>query len=262
MKILFIGDIVGKAGRKAVANLLPEISDKYQLDLIIANGENAAGGFGLTPSICEELLDNNINLITSGNHIWKHKEIIEYLENNGCLLRPANYPQGAPGKGSTIIRTRQGDEVGVINLLGRIFMDSLDCPFQTAKTEINKLKDRTKVILVDFHAEATSEKAALGWFLDGEVSAVIGTHTHVQTADEMILQKNTAFITDAGMTGPVNSVIGIKKEAAIKKFLTQMPQKFDVAKKKIQLQGVLIDIDSSSGMAENIERIKVDLSSQ
>ncbi len=259
MKILFIGDIVGKSGRKAVAKLIPEIKKKHQLELVIANAENAAGGFGLTPNICDELLDCDVDILTSGNHIWKHKEIIDYIENEKYLLRPANYPEGTPGHGSSVIRTGNGYKIGIINLLGRIFMDNLDCPFRTAEAEINKLDKEVKIIIVDFHAEATSEKAALGWFLDGKVSAVIGTHTHVQTSDEKILPKKTAFITDAGMTGSTHSVIGIKKEIAIQKFLTLMPQKFEMAKKGTQLQGVIVHIDEIDGKGNKIERVRMDL---
>ncbi len=261
LKVLFIADIVGKSGRRAVSDFLPRILNRYPIDFIVANAENAAGGLGITPQIAEELLRGEIDILTSGNHVWEKKEILGFLELNDRLLRPANYPQGTPGFGVALITNDMNARIGIINLEGRVFMKNLDCPFQVAQREIEKLKQETNTIIVDFHAEATSEKVALGWFLDGEVSAVIGTHTHVQTADEKILPKGTAYITDAGMTGPVYSVIGMKREIVIKRFLTQTPCKFEVAKGDIQLQGVIVTLDRQTGKSTDIERINITSSS-
>lgn len=258
-KILFIGDIIGKPGRIAVRELLPKLVGEYSPDLVIANGENAAGGFGITPEVAEELKRLQIDVITSGNHIWDKKDVYDYLKGEKRLLRPANYPPGAPGAGYAVYECPSGARVGVVNLLGRVFMDNVDCPFRTGKEIVSKLKEETPVIFVDMHAETTSEKAAIGWHLDGLASAVAGTHTHIQTSDERILPNGTAFITDAGMTGPTDSVIGMQKDSIIQRFLTQMPVKFDVASKGIELQGVFIKVNSSDGRAVNIERIKIPL---
>jgi len=259
MKILFIGDIIGKPGRRAVRELLPSLVASHDVDMVIANCENAASGFGITREIVEELYDAHIDVLTSGNHVWDKKEVMGFIDDYESLVRPANYPGIVPGKGSVLMPTAAGDYVGVLNLAGRIFMTPIDCPFVTAKKEIARLKTRTNVIIVDIHAEATSEKRALGWYLDGEVSAVLGTHTHVQTADNEVLPGGTAYISDAGMTGPFDSVIGIKKDTVIERFLTQIPNKFDVAKNDIRLQGVVMDIDAQSGRANAIERISVKL---
>lgn len=259
MKILFISDIVGKPGRRAVRELLPKIVGDHNIDVVIANGENAAGGFGLTQETTEELFKNHINVITSGNHIWDKKEFEEHIEDYQNLLRPANYPDIAPGKGSLLYPRNSGGFIGVINLMGRVFMPPVDCPFRAADREIEKLKAKTDIIIVDIHAEATSEKVALGWHLDGKVSAILGTHTHVQTADERVLPRGTAYISDVGMTGPLDSVIGIVIEGATKKFLTGIPHKFEVAKKNIWLQSVIIDIDDSTGKSNRIERLNVKL---
>ncbi|MRR16034.1 MAG: TIGR00282 family metallophosphoesterase [Deltaproteobacteria bacterium] len=259
MKILFIGDIVGKPGRRAVKELLPSLIGNRGIDMVIANCENAASGFGVTRDIVEELYEAHIDILTSGNHIWDKKEVLEFIGDYETLLRPANYPPSVPGKGSVLMPTPAGDYVGVLNLAGRIFMQPMDCPFVAAKREIARLKTRTNVVIVDIHAEATSEKKALGWYLDGEVSAVLGTHTHVQTADDEILPGGAAYISDVGMTGPFDSVIGIRKDTIIEKFLTQMPYRFDVAKGDIRLQGVLLDIDAQSGKALAVERISVRL---
>jgi 2',3'-cyclic-nucleotide 2'-phosphodiesterase len=259
MKILFIGDIVGKPGRRAIKELLPKLVGDHQIDLVIANCENAAAGFGVTRDIVEELYDSHIDILTSGNHIWDKKEIMEFIGDYETLLRPANYPEKVPGSGSVVMPTAAGEYVGVLNLAGRIFMQPIDCPFMTAKGEIAKLRQKTKVIIVDIHAEATSEKKALGWYLDGEVSAVLGTHTHVQTADDEILPKGTAYLSDVGMTGPFDSVIGVKKEIVIEKFLTGMPNRFNTAKGDVRLQAVLLDIDSATGKANSLERISVKL---
>ena len=259
MRILFIGDIVGKSGRHAISGLLGKIKDVHRIDLVVANAENASAGFGITTKVIEELLDNGIDLLTSGNHIWDKKEIIAGFDNEKYLLRPANYPPGNPGTGSAIVQTLSGEKVGVLNVLGRVFMNSVDCPFRTAIEEVTNLKAQTNVILVDIHAEATSEKMAMGWFLDGKVSAVIGTHTHIQTADERILPEGTAYITDAGMTGAMDSVIGMKKENMIERFLTQRPKKFKVAKGDIKLSGVIIDVEADTGKSNSIQRLTMDL---
>lgn len=254
MKILFIGDIIGKPGRRAVRELLPQIVSDCLIDCVIANCENAAAGFGVTHDIIDELFQSHIDVLTSGNHIWDKKEVMNFIGDYKNLLRPANYPVGTPGSGSVVLPTRAGGKVAVINLVGRVFMQPYDCPFRVAEREIEKVKHKTSAVIVDFHAEATSEKKTLGWFLDGQVSAVLGTHTHVQTADETILTKGTAYITDVGMTGPFDSVIGIKKEEILERFLTQIPNKFDVAKGDVRLQGVLLDVDEQSGRSRSIER--------
>ncbi len=258
-KILFIGDIVGKPGRMAVRELLPAIIENYRIDLVIANCENAAAGFGVTRDIVEELFRNRVDVLTSGNHIWDKKEVLEFVEDYETLLRPANYPEGVPGFGSVVVPSPTGAPVGVINLAGRVFMHSLDCPFRSAEKEIEKLRKKTSIIIVDMHAEATSEKQAIGWFLDGRVSAVLGTHTHVQTADERIMPKGTAYITDVGMSGPFDSIIGTRKDAVLERFLTSMPNKFDVARGDVRLQGVVLGVDPASGRALEIERLSVKL---
>ena len=256
MKILFIGDIVGSPGRTAVRELIPKIKKRENIDIVIANGENAAGGSGITPQIADELLGYKIDVLTSGDHIWKRKAIIEKIESDKRILRPANYPPDAPGLGATLVETKGGIKVGVINLIGRVFMQAVECPFRVAKQEIAALKKKTSVIVVDMHAEATSEKIALSWYLDGSVSALIGTHTHVQTADEKILPEGTAYITDVGMTGPFDSVIGRKKEQILVRFITQMPARFEMAEADIQLHSVVIDIDEKTGKARSIKRIQ------
>ncbi|MBI5606577.1 MAG: TIGR00282 family metallophosphoesterase [Deltaproteobacteria bacterium] len=264
VNILFIGDIVGKPGRKTVREILPLLMDRFQVDLVIANGENVSGGIGISVKGADELLSGGIHVLTSGNHIWKKKEIQTYIQQNPDLIRPANYPAGTPGNGSVIKETRSGHRIGILNLLGRTFMEAVDCPFRRGLEERERLIKETSIILVDFHAEATSEKVALGWFLDGKVSAVLGTHTHVQTSDERILPQGTAYMTDAGMTGPADSVIGVKKELAIERFLTQMPHKFEVAKRELVLEGALISIDPETGRATEITRIRerVNISSE
>ncbi len=255
MRILFIGDIVGSPGRRAVEELVPRLVDRWLVDLVVANGENASGGIGITPLVAEELLNQGIDVLTSGNHIWKHKEIIPYLKETDRLLRPANYPPDTPGAGHTVVETAAGQPVAIINLEGRVFMNPLECPFRTADRILAALPPHVTTILVDLHAEATSEKLALGWYLDGRVSAVLGTHTHVQTADERLLPGGTGYITDVGMTGPVNSVIGMKKEIILERFLTQRPQPFKVASANIQLQGVLLEVEDN-GRCRGITRIQ------
>ena len=257
VKILFVGDIIGKPGRQALSRELHRLVDRHTIDIVIANGENAAGGFGLTVEVAKELFNQGVHLLTSGNHIWDKKEQVQMILADSRIIRPANYPAGAPGTGSAILTTPAGVKVGVLNLEGRVYMKHLECPFLAADKEIEWLKKETSIIFVDFHAEATSEKSALGWYLDGRVSALVGTHTHVQTADERILPQGTAFLTDAGMTGGFDSVIGMGKEETIHRFLTQLPSKFEVAKKDIRLNAVVIGVDEQSGKAVSIERINI-----
>jgi len=252
MKVLMIGDIFGKPGRRTVRHYLPQLRQHYQLDFVIANGENAANGMGITNDTAEELLSSGIDVLTMGNHVWDKKEIINLIEMEPRILRPANYPPGAPGIGYSIYHAQNNIEVGVVNLSGRVFLGNLDCPFRTAESIISSLKKRTQIILVDFHAEATSEKMALGWYLDGKVTACCGTHTHIQTADARILPGGTAYITDLGMTGPRNSVLGVDSRLVIQKFLSQMPVKFEVAGGPCQFNGVIIDMDSKTGRSVNI----------
>lgn len=256
MKVLFIGDVVGKPGRQAVATLLPRLRKKYGIELTVANAENAAGGFGITPSVGEELFRVGIDLLTSGNHIWDKKEAEPYIAAERRLLRPANYPEHAPGSGATLWE-KGGRRVGVMNLQGRVFMPILDCPFKMAEHHIVLLKQATDLILIDFHAEATSEKQALARFVDGRVSAVIGTHTHVQTADEQILPGGTAYISDVGMTGPTDSIIGMEPSDVIGRFLSQMPSKFRVAKGAPVLSAVVLDLEEESGKAKAITRLQL-----
>lgn len=255
MNILFIGDIVGSPGRLAIRELVPKLKKKKKIDFTIANAENAAGGSGITPDVANELFDSGVDVLTSGDHIWQKKEIYDVLERDKRVLRPANYPKGNPGSGAAIIESQDGTKVAVVNLLGRVFLSTIGCPFKTAEEIIGQLKEKTSVIIVDIHAEATSEKIALGRFLDGSASAVIGTHTHVQTADEQILAKGTAYITDAGMTGPFDSIIGRKVEQILARFLTQMPAKFEMATEDVRLQGVVVDVDEKTGRALAIERV-------
>lgn len=255
MRILFIGDIVGTVGRIAVKALVPTLVDRYKIDCVIANGENAAGGFGITEKVAEELFICGIHVITSGNHIWDKKETVPYIGKENRLIRPLNYPQGVPGYGSILYPLPHGTKIAVINLSGRVFMSSIDCPFRVGMEEIKRMQNETRFILVDFHAEATSEKIAFGYFVDGKVSAVIGTHTHVQTADEKILPGGTAYITDVGMTGPEVSVIGIEKEQIIERFLLQMPRKFETAKGNGILSAVVIELDDKTGRSTAIQRL-------
>jgi 2',3'-cyclic-nucleotide 2'-phosphodiesterase len=257
MKILFIGDIVGDPGRKCVARRVPKLVQEREIDFVIGNGENVAGGFGITPDTASELFSAGIQVITSGNHIWDKKEIIEYIKEEPRLLRPANYPHGVPGCGSIVASTVAGEKVAVLQLMGRVSMPSLDCPFRVGLEQVERLRVDAAVVVVDMHAEATSEKTAMGWFLDGKASAVFGTHTHVQTADERILPKGTAYLTETGMTGPSDSVIGIRKEIAIDKFLTQMPRRFEVATGPCVFSAVLLEVDTVVGKALSVERIRI-----
>jgi len=255
MKLLFIGDIVGKVGRNAVRALLPGLADKYKVDMIIANGENIAGGFGLTVSLVNDLYAMGVHVITTGNHVWDKKDFVSYISKDNRVLRPANFAPGVPGYGSIIYRLPEGTKVAVLNLSGRVFMSPVDCPFRKAQSEIEALASETNIIIIDFHAEATSEKIAFGYFVDGKVSAVIGTHTHVQTADEKILQHGTAYITDVGMTGPAYSVIGIDVEQIIQRFLTGMPDRFETAQGNGVVSAVVVDINAETGKAASIQRI-------
>jgi metallophosphoesterase (TIGR00282 family) len=251
LRILMIGDVIGKPGRDAVRALLPDLKQEKSIDFVICNGENTAGGYGITADTAAELLESGVDVLTSGNHIWDKKEIIPLMDEGLPLIRPANYPD-APGKGYI----HQGG-VTVVNLMGRVFMASLDCPFRTADALLERLKEEgeSNVIIVDFHAEATSEKQALGWYLDGRVSAVFGTHTHVGTVDAKILPNGTAYLTDVGMTGPTNSVIGSDKDAVLERFLTSMPNRLSVADGPCTLNSVLVDVDEKTGKASLIERI-------
>lgn len=255
MKILFIGDTVAKAGRSIVQQHLKHLQEEYKVDLTILNCENAAAGFGVTPKIADEFFDWGIDLLTSGNHVWDKKEIMPYLSKNTRILRPANYPADNPGRGMAVLKTRSGEDAAVINLQGRVFMPPTDDPFRVADALLADLPKHIKVILVDMHGEATSEKVAMGWYLDGRVSAVVGTHTHVPTADETILPAGTAYITDVGMAGPFFSVIGVVKEDVIRRFLTSIPAKFEFASQDARLNAVLVDVDSATGKARSIERI-------
>ncbi|MDY0270550.1 TIGR00282 family metallophosphoesterase [Trichloromonas sp.] len=259
MKILFIGDIVGRAGRLALSSRLGRLVDRHQIDLVVANGENAAAGFGLTADLARELYDLGVDVLTSGNHIWDKKELYPYLQSQKRLLRPANYPAGAPGRGHGVFTTSAGIPVGILNLEGRVFMNNLECPFRVADALVEELRRQTSIIFVDFHAEATSEKAAMGCYLDGRVSAVVGTHTHVPTADERILPGGTAYMTDVGMTGSRDSVIGIRKELAVERFLSLLPVRFEVAKKDSVVCAVVVTINEKTGHAVAIERVLEEL---
>jgi metallophosphoesterase (TIGR00282 family) len=255
MNILFIGDVVGRPGRDLVRRFVPALVEHHAVDLVIANVENAAAGFGVTREICEDFLKWRVDVMTSGNHIWDKKEAVEYITTEPRLLRPANYPAGVPGRGTYVARTKNDQPVGVINVMGRVFMLSIDDPFAVVLHEIEAMRRWTPVIIVDFHAEATSEKVAMGWHLDGKVTAVVGTHTHVQTADERILPNGTAVLTDAGMTGPHDSIIGMERESAMSRFLNGMPSKFEPATANPRLNGVVITADEHTGRATSITRI-------
>jgi len=258
LKILFIGDIIGRPGRELVRDVLPSLIDQHMIDLVVANGENAAAGFGLTPDVVSELFSLGIDVLTTGNHVWDKRDGLVCVEQEPALLRPANYPVDAPGHGVGVFKTPGGLSVAVVNLEGRVFMGNLDCPFRKADAILAELGPDQRIVFVDFHAEATSEKGALAAYLDGRVSAVVGTHTHVQTADERVLPGGTAFITDAGMTGARDSVIGIRKELSIQRFLTQMPVRYEIAKKDPVFCGVVVSIDESTGKATGIERVQVE----
>jgi 2',3'-cyclic-nucleotide 2'-phosphodiesterase len=257
MNILFIGDIFGRPGRDLVREGLAAIVERYAIDFVIANAENSAGGFGITREIGDELLDRGVDVMTSGNHIWDKKEAFDYIAAEPRLLRPANYPAGVPGRGAYVGRTRDGQPVGVVNLMGRVFMQNLDNPFAVALREIESLQPRPRVVVVDFHAEATSEKQAMGWHLDGRATAVFGTHTHVQTADEQVLPGGTAYITDTGMTGPHDGIIGVEREAALSRFLTGLPARFDPAGGNPKLHAVVLQADETTGRARSVARLSL-----
>jgi len=257
MNILFIGDIFARPGREIVRRGLPALIERHAIDFVVANVENSASGFGATGDICDALLGYGIDVMTSGNHIWDKKEVLEYIPRQQKLLRPANFPSGVPGRGSYLGHTRTGEPVGVVNIMGRVFMTPLDDPFAVAAREIEALKAKTRIVIVDFHAEATSEKQAMGWHLDGRATAVIGTHTHVQTADERVLPKGTAYLTDVGMTGPHDSIIGVITEAALGRFLTAMPAKFEAASGGGRLNAAIVTADPATGKATAIERLNM-----
>lgn len=257
MKILFIGDIVGQPGRACAARHLPALREKYQPDVVLANAENAAAGLGVTPQLLKELHKTGIDGFTLGNHAWRRPELIKGIGGLDYVVRPANFPENNPGRGSMVLRLADGRSIGVLNLVGRVFMEAARCPFLTADAELDHLRDETPVILVDMHAEATAEKIALGWHLDGRCTAVIGTHTHVQTADGWILPKGTAYLSDAGMCGPYHSVIGVETEKVTFRFLTGMPARFDVAGGPCLFSGVLIEADDGTGHALHIETILI-----
>ena len=256
IRILAIGDVVGKPGRTIISQRLPEYCRKELVDCVIANGENLAGGSGLLPSEADELFKAGVHVITGGDHVWGKKEIIPYIDRTPNLIRPANYPEGQPGKGYTVVETMKGVKVAVVHLQGRVFMNThCDCPFQAAKRVIADLKPKTNIVAVDMHCEATSEKVAMGWWLDGQASFVFGTHTHIQTADERILPQGTAYITDCGMTGPYDSVIGRRTDRVLHRFTTGMPAHFEVATGDVRISGALATIDSASGLATEIKRV-------
>ena len=260
VKLLFIADIVGQPGRRAVKHVVPRLRQRHDLDVVIANGENSAGGSGITPKTAEEIFSAGVDVITSGDHLWDQKEVITLLENEKRFLRPLNYPPGTPGQGSGVFAIRNSEfgirnSIAVLNLQGRTFMPLLENPFLLAQAEVGRLRQTTKMIFVDMHAEATSEKIALARMLSGQVSAVVGTHTHVQTADEQIFPGGTAYLSDAGFTGPHESVLGREIEPVIKRFLTSQPQRFEVAKQRVLLQGVVVEIDEATGQAVNVERV-------
>lgn len=259
MRILFVGDIVGKPGRELLRRGVATLVDYHRLDLVIANVENAAAGFGITREIGDQILSWGVDVMTSGNHIWDRREAIDYIGAEPRLLRPANFPTGVPGLGSYLTRCAGGPTLGVINVMGRTFMLNIDDPFAVVLREIDAMRKRTRVIFVDFHAEATSEKIAMGWHLDGKVSAVIGTHTHVQTADDRILPKGTAYLTDVGMTGPHDSIIGVEIDAALGRFLNAMPARFETASGNPRLNAVIIEVDEKTGLATDIERLSYSL---
>lgn len=256
MRILFLGDVVGRGARRALRRDLRALRERLGVGLAIANGENAAGGRGLDADSAEELLDAGVDVLTSGNHIWQHRSIVPLLEQGGRVVRPANLPPGNPGRGWCVVRSREGVSVAVLNLIGRAFLGTYDCPFRAADRALEEIADLADVVFVDMHAEATSEKVAMGWYLDGRVAAVVGSHTHVQTADERLLPCGTAYLTDAGMCGPLDSVLGMRRDAVLDRFLHQRPVRFEVAKGGGAIQGVWVDVDPETGGARGIGRIQ------
>jgi metallophosphoesterase (TIGR00282 family) len=256
-RLLFIGDIVGKPGRELVRRGLSALVAHHRIDLVIANGENAAAGFGITPDLADDLFAYGIQVITGGNHSWDKKEIVPYLADHPRLLRPANYPAGAPGHGRVVVTAGNGVPVAVVNLMGRVFMTQIEDPFRAGLEQIEAVRDDARVVFVDFHAEATSEKVAMGWHLDGRATVVVGTHTHVATADERVLPNGTAYITDVGMTGPHDSVIGVDRRAILQRFLTGLPQRFETATENPRLNGIIAEADEQTGRAVSIERLSL-----
>ena len=257
MRLLFVADIYAKPGRRVAAEMIPRVIGERKVDFCIANGENVAGGFGLTDNLAQKIFSYGADVITSGNHVWNRADFMPFLRSDRPVLRPLNYPAEAPGKGSLVLPSRGGVPVAVVNLQGRTFMSTTDCPFKAGRSEVQRLRQETPVVFVDFHAEATAEKVSMGWHLDGLASAVIGTHTHIQTADERILPNGTAYLTDAGMTGTPDSVIGTRADVAVQRFISQVPARFKPAEGPAALNGVLVDVDETSGRATAIERLQL-----
>lgn len=256
MRLLFLGDVVGKGARGALRKRLRALRRERNVSFVVANGENAAGGKGLDPDSADELFDAGVDVITTGNHVWQHRSLLPVLEHETRILRPANFPEGNPGRGWTVQQSTNGVSVAVVNLIGRVFMGSFDCPFRAADRILKRIGSEADVVLVDMHAETTSEKVAMGWHLAGRVAAVVGSHTHIQTADERVLPGGTAYLTDAGMCGPIDSVIGMRRDEVLHRFVTQMPVRFDVAKGPILVQGALVDVDPEHGTATAVERVQ------
>jgi metallophosphoesterase (TIGR00282 family) len=256
-RLLFIGDIVGKPGRELIRRGLAALVAHHRIDLVVANGENAAAGFGITPDLADDLFAAGVHVLTGGNHSWDKKEIVPYIADHDRLLRPANYPAGTPGRGRIVVEADNGVSVAVVNVMGRVFMMAIDDPFRVAADEVGVARRDARVVLVDFHAEATSEKVAMGWHLDGRATAVVGTHTHVPTADARVLPQGTAYITDVGMTGPHDSVIGVERAAVLQRFLTGLPQRFETATENPRLNGVIVTADEATGKATGIEQVSL-----
>ena len=257
MRLLFLGDVVGRPGRRALAALVPRLAAQEDIEFVIANCENASGGKGVDPRSADELHEAGVDVLTSGNHVWQNREIVPYMRESGLLLRPLNFPPGVPGVGWTVQRTRRSEaRVAVLNLIGRVFMAPVDCPFRAADEALADIRREASIVFVDMHAEATSEKVAMGRFLDGRVSAIVGSHTHIQTADETVLPGGSAYLTDAGMCGPEDSVLGVRTDRVVERFLTQMPTRFEVATGAVLVQGAVIDIDGETGRARSIRRVR------
>jgi len=257
MRLLFLGDVVGRPGRRALAALVPRLAAQEDIEFVIANCENASGGKGVDPRSADELHEAGADVLTSGNHVWQNREIVPYMRESGRLLRPLNFPPGVPGVGWTVQRTRRSEaRVAVLNLIGRVFMAPVDCPFRAADEALADIRREASIVFVDMHAEATSEKVAMGRFLDGRVSAIVGSHTHIQTADETVLPGGSAYLTDAGMCGPEDSVLGVRTDRVVERFLTQMPTRFEVAAGAVLVQGAVIDIDGETGRARSIRRVR------
>ena len=257
MRLLFLGDVVGRPGRRALAALVPRLAAQEDIEFIIANCENASGGKGVDPRSADELHETGVDVLTSGNHVWQNREIVPYMRESGRLLRPLNFPPGVPGVGWTVQKARRSEaRVAVLNLIGRVFMAPVDCPFRAADEALADIRREASIVFVDMHAEATSEKVAMGRFLDGRVSAVVGSHTHIQTADETVLPGGSAYLTDAGMCGPEDSVLGVRTDRVVERFLTQMPTRFEVAAGAVLVQGAVIDIDGETGRARSIRRVR------